>query len=343
MNPVSTRNKSMQERVNDICNSLYSSGQKLSVRIVLAEMPDVSSTSTIHTYFKNWKQEIDANQQSLYDRLGFSSKFTQSFMEEITRFGVEAEQRYKDHAQAAEEQCEHAIADLKKSEDKLYKQEAVVEQQEKQISDLKTELSDISKGFEADLAKEKKTNEVIVNELRQQLTAALDDNKKLTAQNELIRTNLAKAEIKSENNLDRVNDIKAQNTQLITDNKELNFNIANLNKDIAGKDSSINANKELVTALNYQQDKSSKQIDDLTKANTKLQSEAESIRSELSRINIQLSEEKDKLSKQVAANNEIKSSLEEQARIHEKIINMHESTIANNEKLISQLEKNQKK
>ena len=33
-----TTGKSMQERVNDICNDLYSKGEKLSVRIVLAEM-----------------------------------------------------------------------------------------------------------------------------------------------------------------------------------------------------------------------------------------------------------------------------------------------------------------
>lgn len=338
-----TTGKSIQERVNDICNDLYSKGEKLSVRIVLAEMPDVSSTSTIHTYFKNWKQEVDANQQSLYDRLGFSPTFTKSFMEEITRFGVEAEQRYKDLAQTADEQCEHAIADLKKSEDKFYKQEAVVEQQEKQITELKTELADTKKGFEADLAKEQKANEVIVEELRQQLAAALDENKKLTTQNESIRTNLAKAELKSENNLERVNDIKAQNDQLVADNKELNSNIANLNKDIAGKDSKIDGNKELIKNLQSQQDKATKQLDDLSKANSKLQSEIESIRSELSVVNAKLSNEKDNSSKQITINSKLTTELEEQAKNHAKAINMHESTIANNEKLIAQLEKNQKK
>mgnify|MGYP000076603185 CR=1 FL=1 len=342
MNQAAT-SKPMQERVNDICNDLYSKGEKLSVRIVLAEMPDVSSTSTIHTYFKNWKQEVDANQQSLYDRLGFSPSFTKSFMEEITRFGVEAEQRYKDLAQTADEQCDHAIADLKKSEDRFYKQEAVVEQQEKQITELKTELADTKKGFEADLAKEQKANEVIVEELRQQLAAALDENKKLTTQNESIRTNLAKAELKSENNLERVNDIKAQNDQLVSDNKELNSNIANLNKDIAGKDSKIDGNKDLIKNLQLQQDKATKQLDDLSKTNSKLQSEIESIRSELSVVNAKLSEEKDKTSKQITINSKLTSELEEQVKNHTKAISMHESTIANNEKLIAQLEKNQKK
>jgi chromosome segregation ATPase len=342
MNQVAT-GKSKQERVNDICNDLYSKGEKISVRIVLAEIPDISSVSTIHEEFRSWKKEIDANQQSLYDRLGFSATFTKSFMEEITRFGVEAEQRYKDQAQSADEQCDHAIADLKKSEDKFYKQEAVVEQQDKQITELKTELSDTKKGFEADLSKEQKAHEVITEELRQQLAAAIDENKKLTTQNESIRTSLAKAELKSENNLERVNDIKAQNAQLVTDNKELNSNIAELNKDVAGKDSKIDGNKDLINNLQSQQEKVTKQLDDLSKTNSKLQSEVESIRSELSVVNIKLTEEKDNTSKQVTINTELKSYLEEQAKSHAKAINMHESTIANNEKLIVQLEKNQKK
>jgi regulator of replication initiation timing len=342
MNQVAT-GKSMQERVNDICNDLYSKGEKLSVRIVLAEMPDVSSTSTIHTYFKNWKQEVDANQQSLYDRLGFSPKFTQSFMEEITRFGVEAEQRYKDLAQTADEQCDHAIADLKKSEDKFYKQEAVVEQQDKQLTELKSELNDTKKKFEADLGKEQKANEVIVSELRQQLAAALDENKQLTKQNESIRTELAKAELKSEGNQELVTEIKAQNTQLVADNKELNSNIANLNKDIASKDSKIDGNKDLIENMKLQEDKATKQLGELTKSNTKLGSETESLRSELSGINTRLSEEKDKLSKQASVNNELKSIVEEQDRVHQKAINIHEATIIANEKLIAQLEKTQKK
>ncbi len=43
----------MQERVNEICNELYSKGEKVSVRVILTFLPDVSSTSTAHKDYAN--------------------------------------------------------------------------------------------------------------------------------------------------------------------------------------------------------------------------------------------------------------------------------------------------
>ena len=42
MNLENTENLSTQDRVNQICNELYQKGTKPSVRLVLAELPDVS-------------------------------------------------------------------------------------------------------------------------------------------------------------------------------------------------------------------------------------------------------------------------------------------------------------
>ncbi|MEY8216114.1 MAG: DNA-binding protein, partial [Colwellia sp.] len=74
---TSDRTGSIQERVNDICSELYADGTKPTVRLVRSMLSDVKSTSTVHKYFANWKKELEANQQSLYDKLGFSSEFTQ--------------------------------------------------------------------------------------------------------------------------------------------------------------------------------------------------------------------------------------------------------------------------
>ena len=322
MNLENTENLSTQDRVNQICNELYQKGTKPSVRLVLAELPDVSSTSTVHKYFSNWKREMEANQQSLYDRLGFSPDFTKSFMKEISRFAVEAEQRYKGMADDANEQREQAVSDLAKAEDKLHKQTAVVEQQEKQISDLKSELSDTIKQSEANLAQEQKANEATVNELRQQLTTALDENKQLTNQNESLRTELAKAELKLESNQELVEQVKGQNEQLVSDLKEVNAIVADMSKDIASKESTITGNEKLITNLHAQHDKASTQVDSLSKQTIKLQSELDSI--------------KDKLSEQTSLNSKLKSEYDDKVRGLEK-------EIKTNEKLIVQLEKNQQK
>ncbi|MDF4720801.1 hypothetical protein P3519_23275, partial [Vibrio parahaemolyticus] len=160
----------MQERVNEISNELYSKGEKVRVRVILTFLPDVSSTSTVHKYYANWRKELEANEKSLYDKLGFSSEFTQMFMKEISRFSVEAEQRYKGIADEANEQRDAAIEELAKIEDRLHKQNAVVEQQDKDITHLKSEMVQRESAFEAEVSKLEQSHSVLVSELRQRIT-----------------------------------------------------------------------------------------------------------------------------------------------------------------------------
>ncbi len=61
-------------------------------------------------------------------------------MKEITRFSVEAEQRYKEQTQDAHEQRDLALEELEHSEERLYKQTALIEQRDKEIRKLQTEL-----------------------------------------------------------------------------------------------------------------------------------------------------------------------------------------------------------
>ena len=155
---------SIQDPVNKICNEMDARGEKPSVRLVLAQLPDVNRTSTVHKDFANWRSELEANQQSLYDRLGFSSAFTQSFMKEITRFGVEAEQRYKQLAKDANDQRDLAVNELGKAEERLHKQSAVVEQQSKEIQELQTALQMLKQQTEADLDKARTSNDAVIQE-----------------------------------------------------------------------------------------------------------------------------------------------------------------------------------
>lgn len=328
----SMKSKSSQEVVNQICNDFLKKGEKPSVRLILAEIPNISSTSTIHKYFSKWKDEQIKKQESLFEKFGLSTEFTTSFMKEISRFSIEIEERYKEQAQDATDQQGQAISDLEKSENKLNNQAEVVNQQEKQITDLQTEL-----------AKEQKSNESIVNEIRRQLTTTIDDNKQLAIQNESLRAGKAKAELKLESNQQLVDEIKSLNFQLTSENKELNSNIVELNKISARHESTIIGNDKLILALEAEQEKTEKQLSNIDSNNEKLQSELASVRSELSAINSKITEEKEMLAQQKHINAKLKTSLEEQARTHEKILGNYETTIAANEKLIFQLEKTKSK
>lgn len=313
-------NESTQDRVNLICNQLYGQGIKPSVRIVLAELPDIKSTSTVHKYFANWRKEIDANQKSLYEKLGFSPEFTQSFMKEITRFSVEAEQRYKNQASDAIESNEHAIADLKKVEDKLHKQNAVVDQQEKEINELQSELLLSGNKYKSEIEKGRETNEATVAELRKQLIQVKSENTQLSKQNESLHTEVAKAELKIEGNQSYVDEIKHQNQELVKENKELNLGKFELSKTVARLESTISGNEKLIASLQSQQNNLTQQNKSYEDANNKLEKSIT------------------EMSHQLSVLNGAKAKFDDKIRSYEKALQSHEATISSNEKLITRLE-----
>ena len=350
MTDAAIQDTSIQDRVTAICNELYAEGTKPSVRRVLSMLPDVSSTSTVHKYFANWKKELEANQQSLYDRLGFSSEFTQSFMKEITRFGVEAEQRYKEQSQDANEQRDQALEDLEISEDKLFKQNAVLQQLEKEVSELQSELVKVRNETKAELEKqqalsatnlekEQESHAAIVKELRMQLNEAVEANKALTESNETLRTEVAKANLKLEGNEAYVAEVKEQNKTLVNDNKALNSEIAQLSKTLAGQEATISGNDKLIQNIQQQLEKQEQQVADVERENSKLGNELDAARRDVSTLNSKVNDTMDKLSKEVEKNTEQKAYFDEQIRAHQQTEKSNAATIAGNEKLISQLEK----
>lgn len=322
------KSKSSQDVVNQICSDFLRKGEKPSVRLILAEIPNINSTSTIHKYFSKWKDEQVKKQESLFEKFGLSTEFTSSFMKEINRFSIEIEERYKEQAQDAHDQQEQAISDLENSESKVKDQFMKIDQQEKQISILHTEL-----------ATELKSNESTVIEIRKQLTTSLSENKQLSDQNESLRTGIAKAELTLQANQEFVKEVKSQNSQLTSDNKELNSCIAELNRDIASKESTMIGNEKLILTLENEQEKTTKQLIRFDSNNTKLQSELASVRNDLATISTKLTEEKEKLVQQTYLTAELRSNFEDQTRTHEKTLRSYEATIVGNEKLIIQLEK----
>lgn len=194
----------LQERVSQICNDLYGKGEKISVRAVLSLLPDVSSTSTMHKYVKAWRDELQANQQSLMERLGFSEKFTQSFLEEFSRFNTEAEKRWREAAEQAREQAREAIEDLERIEEKYNKQQALLEQSRKAINQLEEQSRENSK-----------THQRIETELRDRIVQLDKDKSNLAETNEALRTEIAKSQLKLENNEKYVTEVK-ENQRKVT-------------------------------------------------------------------------------------------------------------------------------
>ena len=257
----------MQDRVNDICNELYGKGEKVSVRIILTYLSDVSSTSTVHKYYANWRNELEANEKSLYDKLGFSSEFTQMFMKEISRFSVEAEQRYKGISEEANEQRDTAIDELARVEERLYKQNAVLEQQAKDITQLKSEAITKDNAHVAEREKRQDSHEVLVAELRLRIEQLENEVSHSVATNESLRTELAKSEVKLDNNQDYVNEVKTKHTQLESINAELQTGGQALSTQVTKLSTQLEGANTLVSMLE-------KRVNDFEKQTATLQTKA---------------------------------------------------------------------
>jgi len=330
MSNLNTEDK--QNLTDNVCNELLQKGIKPTVSLVLAELPTISSRSTAHKYFKNWTDNQSHKKEELFKKLGFSSEFTSSVLNEINRFNTNAEGRYIEQTQYANVQRDQAISDLQNSENKINEQSSLISQFEEMINNLQTEL-----------ATEQKSNESTIVEIRRQLTTPIDDNKQLSKKNESLRAGMAKAELKLESNQQLVDEIKSQNAQLLFDNKEFNSNIAELNRSIASKESTITGNEKLIKSLENEQEKTANQLINFDSNNIKLQTEIASIRNELAEVNSKLSDEKDKLAKQIFKNSEVKSNFDKQVKSHEKVLSNYEATISSHEKLIAQFEINKSK
>ncbi|EJE8535841.1 DNA-binding protein [Vibrio vulnificus] len=234
----------MQDKVNAICNDLYAKGQKVSVRVVLSMMPEVSSTSTVHKYYKQWKEELEANQKSLLEKMGFSPEFTRVFMAEITRHATEAERRYREIADDAKEQSAKAIEDLERVEERLHKQTAVLEQKDNLI-----------KTLQAELAETKKTQEAVSAELRLQIDELTKTANEKAEVADRLRTELAKKELQLENNQQAAASITEENELLREQVKEKVEQMIEQAKAITRLESSLDAKTALLDEL--KQDKQS--------------------------------------------------------------------------------------
>ncbi|PSB88737.1 mfp1 (mar binding filament 1) [Photobacterium damselae subsp. damselae] len=311
---ISLSGEQLQDKVTMICNDLYSKGQKVSVRIVLSMLPDVSSTSTVHKYYKTWKDELEANQKSLLEKMGFSEEFTRVFMAEITRHATEAERRYRDMADDAKEQSQQAIDDLERAEDRLYKQTALLEQREKQI-----------KNLEAELAQTENAQLAITQELRQQIESLTDQLNESTVSKERLRTELAKNEIKLESNALIVEESKNKNTELNEQVKSLNDKVIAQAQELTRFESKQESQELLLSEL--RETKAALQM-----ANSHLDNELRQLQQERHTLNSHLNDAKSNgvtLSNRLEQASEQIAELKAQLHQNDEMIKRYETLLKN--------------
>lgn len=228
----------VQDKVTAICNDLSSKGQKVSVRVVLSLLPEVKSTSTVHKYYKAWKDDQETNQQSQIENIGFSEEFTRVFLNEINHHAAQAERVFHEVAMDAKEQSLRAIEDVERAETLLFKQTALLELRDKAYFELQAEIPLI-----------KSAQNALSLELRNQIEAL---NKQLLEQsnkNARLSSDLAKSESLFEGNKEVIAIQKAKIFELSEDVKSLNTQCIISDKEVTRLASIQESNQILVSEL----------------------------------------------------------------------------------------------
>jgi DNA repair exonuclease SbcCD ATPase subunit len=281
---MSEQTDSIQKRVNDLCNDFLIKGVKITSRLILSEMPDIKSTSTIHKYFTAWKEATKQTQSALYDHLGFSPEFTQSFAKEITRFGVEAERRHETASLEAIEQRDEAIKGLERVESERDKQASIAIEQAAELVELRSEITSLMKKCKSDVDAEKRSCDATIKELRTQLQELSVENKKLVQSNETLRTSLAKEELKVETNKEYVDTVKAQVAAVTEQNTRLNEKVLELSSNRASLSAELEGSKKLINTLQSQDAQYTKQIDELREQSRELRTDLKTSNSQISNL-----------------------------------------------------------
>ncbi len=269
---------SFKDDIFSICNDLDSKDEKMSVTIVELLLPYSCARGTVHKYYKMWKDEQEALQKALIDKMDFSEEFTRVFMAEMTRHTKEAKCYYRKIVEDSKDQYQLAIDDLERAEDRLYNQTALLEQREQQIMEVEVELAQADKSQQA-----------ITQELRQQIENLTEQLNESTASNERLRTELAKNELLLESNKELVVSTKTQNTELNDQNKQLNGEVVELSKTITRLESAQESKQELIEEL-----KASKQS--AQEQNQQLNRDLRDTQQECSTLQVSLSDAKASLS-----------------------------------------------
>lgn len=247
---------SIKKKVFEICSSLHSQKQKVTVRLVLSLLPDVKSTSTVHKYHKQWKEEIEAKQELLLKEHGLSKEFQTAFFHEITRFSSEAKLKYEDHNQELMEERAIAVTGLAEAESTVAILTDQVEQMRAEIMELnqQSKLIDSEHNSALEIQAASHTNKI--ETLEKQLKDSNVDKQALIELNELQRTSVAKMELQ----LESVPELKETITSLSNEVKQSGLTndesqrlIAKLQQQVVGANETIDSTSQrLDVALSSQ-------------------------------------------------------------------------------------------
>lgn len=285
----------LQQKINGICDEHYARGETLSVTELLRLVPELNSRSTVHGYYKKWKEEKAKQEQDLTNNTNFSHEFMRSLVKELTRLNLETEAKYKHEAQEANTQCQIAIDDLANVERELETAENLNEAKDRRIAQLETELVKIEERLNGVIETERGKHYATVKELREHTALSKEERAEINAALESLRQAHAKAELKLESNEVYVGEVKAQNKALLDENKQLSQSLSNRNTEAAGLSEKLNGQAALIENLMTTTTDLKAQLSQQSEEHQKMAKKLDTATGEIKSLNETLDESRERL------------------------------------------------
>lgn len=263
MSEMTVEQSQIEREVFAICDDLSAKDEKISVRIILSYLDGITSTSTVHAPLKKWRDIRKAKKQQVIENLKFSPALAEAVADEISRHTAESDRLAMEEVKAINEQNKELIDDLQLVEKRLSEETLLLQTAHSAYSSLEKKINEQSR-----------SHDTLVKELRAQIADLNHVNSELRSSKEMLRTEIAKIELKGEGNAAELIDTKERLKALSEDNKMLNTENNKLNNEHA--------------RLSTQSDYMNKILETLERDNQTLKTELQSLNLHSSKISEEL-------------------------------------------------------
>ncbi|RYY74591.1 MAG: hypothetical protein EOO52_13585 [Gammaproteobacteria bacterium] len=202
-------------------------------------LPNVKSTSTVHRYYREWRDAQETKHWSKLEKMGgYSEEFTQAFVAEVTRLTASKKEHYEAKAEAACSDWALAVEELDRSEQQVLDLNIALEALNGELNDVRAAASEATKADAATL-----------QELRKQLEDLKNDNRRLSESNESLGREVAKAQATEEHNDRLLTELRSQRQSLVEELKTLSKEIADSRRDLTQCGTEAVALRETINQL----------------------------------------------------------------------------------------------
>ncbi|WP_371194670.1 hypothetical protein [Glaciecola sp. SC05] len=230
---MSVNNLDLRKRVFQVCEDLSGKGEKCSVRTVLSEIPEYTSTSTIHPLVREWRELQEKERDKIRERYQFSSPFMEALISETKRVNEEAIKQEKEKTELYKSLLDDTTDELlrlgRMLSDTLNKVDIL--QQEKQV--LVTEIAVLQHAKDSEYKALNAESEELVSKYKQELDIIKVINSEYKDELTSLRASAAELKASSSHLETQLKMQQQQQDNLIAKNQDLNDEKIELAKKVA--------------------------------------------------------------------------------------------------------------